>query len=173
MDITTNNNLNYFLAFLIIIGLIFIGIISYKYFKKIKFKFSKNYKARAFLTQNEKDCFLHLRSSFPEYHICPQVSMGAVLDPNINTSSSKDRKTYTILRHQIQCKVIDFVFLNKNLEVEFVIELDDKSHDSKLDKDTIRDKNLADANIPTIRFRRTNGQFMTREEILKLLGHKK
>jgi hypothetical protein len=99
--------------------------------------------------------------------------MGAVLDPNINTSSSKDRKTYTILRNQIQCKVIDFVFLNKNLEVEFVIELDDKSHDSKLDKDTIRDKNLADANIPTIRFRRTNGQFMTREEILKFLGHKK
>lgn len=146
-------------------------------FYKIKSFFNakkKNYNRREFLTKNEKDCFAYLKKIFPEYHICPQVSMGAVLEPAISTNNpnKKERSSYTVLRNQIQCKVIDFAMLNEKMNIEFIIELDDKSHDNKKDKDSLRDFNLLQAGIPTVRFRRVNGNFLSKADILKQLKNK-
>lgn len=142
--------------------------------KKFIHSRKKLYIARTFLTKNEKDCFQHLKKEFPEYHICPQVSMGALLEPNINSKNpnKKQRSEYTILRNKIQSKVVDFVMMDEDLNVAFIIELDDKSHDSKLELDALRDKNFAGAGIPTVRFRRNDNKFLSREEIESQLNLK-
>lgn len=130
------------------------------------------YERKLFLTKNEQDCFRHLIKEFPDYIICPQVSMGAVLQPIIegNMNDASVRSTATILRNKIGSKIIDFVFLNKStLNVSFVIELDDKSHDFKIEQDMLRDKHLALAGIHTVRFRRENGMFPNRSKIEFLL----
>lgn len=145
--------------------------ICYKVFFKKKLPL---YKARTFLTQNEKDCFRHLRKEFPEFNICPQVSMGALLEPNINSKNptKKERSQYTILRNKIQSKVVDFVMMNNDMEVVFLIELDDRSHDNKVELDALRDKNFSQAGIPTVRFRRNGNSFMSRKEIEQQLENK-
>lgn len=168
----------------IILMSFFIGFVIYGLYlivQKIKKFFlflsvrNNAYVARTFLTNNEKDCFRHLKKIFPEYHICPQVSMGATLEPNIKGKNltEKQRSQYTVLRNQIQAKVIDYVMLNSQLEVEFVVELDDRSHDVKQDKDALRDKNMLGAGIPTVRFRRVNGHFISRDDILKQVQSQK
>lgn len=143
-------------AFLIIIALYFI----YRFF--FKKKHVVLYKPRTFLTNNEKDCFKYLKKIFPEYHICPQVSMGALLEPNVSKGNGSE---YTILRNKIQSKVVDFVFMNSDFEVVFIVELDDKSHDSKVEQDRIRDLNLLHAGIPTARFRRQGNKFPSKSAI--------
>lgn len=143
-------------------------------FKNIFSQRRKFYSPRAIFTPNEKDCFKQLKKEFPEYHICPQVSMGALLEPNISSSPNKNQRSeYTILRNKIQSKVIDFVMLDSNLQVSFIIELDDKSHDTKLEQDAIRDRHFAQVGIPTVRFRRDGNSFLNREQIEEQLSRKK
>lgn len=127
------------------------------------------YKPRTFLTNNEKDCLRYLKKIFPEYHICPQVSMGALLEPNVSRGNGSQ---YTILRNKIQSKVVDFVFMNSDFEVEFIIELDDKSHDSKVEQDRIRDLNFLHAGIPTARFRRQGNKFPSKSAIESQINRK-
>lgn len=156
------------IIFAVIVCIVVLYIVFTKFFKEKKTK--GLYSRRTFLTQNEKDCFIYLRKMFPEYHICPQVSMGAVLEPNIKSKtknkSAKERSEYTVLRNKVQSKVIDFVMMNSDLNVEFIIELDDKSHDSKVEVDKIRDLHVLGAGIKTVRFRRENGKFPSRKDIL-------
>lgn len=148
-------------------------VITFFAFKKKKVGEKGVYQRKQFLTKNEQDCFFHLMREFPDYIISPQVSMGAVLKPILEENETQSYKSSeaTILRNKIGSKIIDFVMLNKKtLDVAFIIELDDKSHDVKKEQDQIRDKHLLLAGIPTARFRRENGKFPNRANIEKMIN---
>lgn len=147
-----------------IIGLILIVlIVSIAGFSGNKLIRNK-YKLKQFLTQNEKDFFRHLCQIYPDKYICPQVSMGAILQPVVSQKShdKQERSEHATLRNKIGHKIIDFIILNNFLEPEFIIELDDKSHDTKINEDKQRDIHLSDAGLKTIRIRRQNGKFPDR-----------
>lgn len=148
-----------------VLGLI-VAVVIVFFLVAIVFKSSNvvKYKLRNFLSKNEKDCFNHLLRIFPEYYICPQVSMGAILEPlaKMNSNNYKERSNNAIHRNQVSSKVIDFVMINKNLEPIFLIELDDNTHNSKLDQDKERDMNVFKAGLKTVRIRRVKAGFPTR-----------
>lgn len=123
------------------------------------------YKLKTFLSRNEKDCFNHLRKIFPDNYICPQVSMGAIIEPlaKMNGSTKQERSNSATDRNKVQSKVIDYVILNNSLEPIFIIELDDNTHNSKIDKDQDRDNNISLAGLKTIRIRRNKNSFPGRE----------
>ncbi len=175
MDTPSSTEQFWFYGLIVVSVLVFIVFVSvvYFFFKDRKGKNTEKgiYQLKPLLTQNEKDCFKHLKALFPEYHICPQVSMGAVLDPisEEQEPSQEERTRMLVLRNKISSKMIDFVFLDKNLNAAFIVELDDKSHDNKVEQDAQRDQHLRLAGIPTVRFRREKGAFPSRKEIETLL----
>jgi len=132
----------------------------------------QRYKLRTFLTKNEKDCFNHLKKIFPEHHICPQVSMGAILEPlaSMRSANPQERSHNASHRNQISSKVIDFIMLNQNLDPVFIIELDDNTHNSKLDKDRERDAHISLAGLKTVRIRRNKNTFPGRAYFEKALS---
>ena len=69
------------------------------------------------------------------------------------------------IRNKFANKIIDYVISNKNGDVVCVVELDDKTHDDKKDKDAERDKMLLACGINTIRWDSRNKP--TREQIQK------
>lgn len=167
-------NSKYFFIAIVMMLITLLMVSSFFYIKK-NFKKIKNtgvYKRKQFLTKNEQDCLKHLIKEFPDYMISMQVSMGAILEPIMDGySNNPDVRTQAaILRNKIGSKIIDFVFIDKNtLDVSFIIELDDKSHDNKIMEDKERDEHLLLVGIPTARFRRENGTFPSRSVILKKL----
>lgn len=155
------------------VGIIFIIAVIF-----ILFKSSVNkgkYKLKIFLTKNEKDCFIHLRKIFPDNYICPQVSMGAVIEPTakINGATRQERSNSAVHRNQVQSKIIDYVILNKFLDPIFIVELDDNTHNSKIDKDKDRDNNISLAGLKTIRIRRNKNIFPGREVFNSFLTENK
>lgn len=133
---------------LIILGAI--GYFGYLYVLKIK-SFSNSsdsfYKQKPILTPNEFEFFGRLVQALPDYHIFPQVALGALLQPTVNPS---DKKGYYKIRGTFAQKIADFVVCNKELKVIAIIELDDKTHNQ--DKDGKRDAMLAQANYKVIRW---------------------
>lgn len=133
--------------------------------------FNKNtnvidYKLKPFLSENEKMCLQHLHRIFPEYYIYPQVSMGALLEPNIDRNNyKKGQSNYNSLWNSIKSNRIDFLIVNKQFIPQFIIELDDNSHNNKVEQDAKRDKNFKDVGIPTARFRNIKGKFPDRDTI--------
>ena len=150
------------------IGFLLIIIVLLSIFKKP----AKNYKLKQFLTKNEKDFFNHLTRIFPDKYICPQVSMGAVIQPyaQMSSQSYQERSQSAILRNKVGSKIIDYLILGKNLEPEFIIELDDNTHNSKTQQDYERDNNLRQAGLATIRVRRNKGRFPDRASFDKILN---
>lgn len=122
------------------------------------------FKARQFLTANEEDFFKHFVKIFPDKYIAPQVSMDAVIEPDVayNVKNREGKSAYQSMRGTVKANKIDFLILNNKFKPEFIIELDDNSHNSKVAEDAQRDKNLMDANIPTIRIRRNKDGFPSR-----------
>lgn len=163
-------------VFMAIIAIIAVLVIILALTIYLKFKGRKNevgsYKRKQFLTKNEQDCFRHLMKEFPDYLISVQVSMGAILEPIIDSYShdASVRSQAAVLRNKIGSKIVDFVLINKStLNIWFIIELDDKSHDNKINEDAERDRNLALAGIYSVRFRRENGGFPGRAKIESVL----
>lgn len=149
--------------------LAFIAIVTFviRASKKQQYK----YKLANFLSQNEKDCFNHLVTIFPDKYICPQVSMGAVIEPDVKrgVKNSEGKDAHASMRGKVGSNRIDFLILDKNLLPEFIVELDDNSHNFKVEQDKLRDKNLLDAGLKTVRFRRQKNSFPKRAEIEKSL----
>lgn len=133
-----------FYTFLAIAALIVISIILFNHVKEA----SAKYKKKELLTDNEREFFLRLQRALAGYVICPQVSMGAILQPNV---SRKDNKRYFKIRGTFAQKIIDYVICDpKTLQVLAIIELDDRSH--SLEKDKARDKMLASAGYKLMRW---------------------
>ena len=132
---------------------------------KISSSATGKYKARPLMTDNELEFHFRLTKALPNFLIFPQVSMQALLE-----AASNDRKTAHADRLRIAQQRADYVVCDPAGQVIVVIELDDRTHDRK--KDAIRDKRLAQAGIPTIRYeskqRPTLGKIM--EDVNAMIG---
>lgn len=160
-------------AIIYLIGVVVVVFILFVLFNK-KTKQGK-YGLKTFLTRNEKDFFNHLLKIFPDNYICPQVSMGAIIEPiaKMSGATRQERSNSATHRNQVQSKIIDYVILNNLLEPIFIIELDDNTHNSKIDKDWERDNNISLAGLKTIRIRRNKKLFPGREYFNLFLNENK
>jgi len=108
-----------------------------------------SYKAKALLTDNELEFLIRLESAVPELRICPQVAMGAILDPAV--SRKHDPKRYFKLRGAFAQNIIDFVAMDRRSgAIIAIIELDDRTH--SVEKDAKRDAMLSSAGYRSIRW---------------------
>lgn len=108
-----------------------------------------SYKQKALLTANELEFLARLEAAVPELRICPQVAMGAVLDPAV--SRKQDPKRFFKLRGAFAQKMIDFVAMDRQTgAIVAIIELDDRTHNE--DKDAKRDAMLKSAGYKTVRW---------------------
>jgi hypothetical protein len=105
------------------------------------------YKQKAFLTKNEKEFFNRLVQALPDYYIFPQVSLGALLQPNVKNN---DKKNFYSIRGTFSQKIVDYVICSKDIQVIAIIELDDKTHNKN--KDAKRDSMIEEANYKMIRW---------------------
>lgn len=157
----------------VIVGLVFLAVFIGIVLKILGPKNPYKFKARQFMTQNEEDFFKHFVKIFPDKYIAPQVSMDAVIEPDVayNVKNREGKNAYQSMRGTIKANKIDFLILNSKFKPEFIIELDDNSHNNKQAADAQRDQNLRDANIPTIRIRRNKDGFPSRAFFDKQLNN--
>lgn len=144
----------------LIIFVIFIGIV-FAVLKSLKKDNQENnndlkivekdiYKANQLMTKNELEFFNRLVKAFPELYVFPQVSFSALISPNTNDfrKASSIKNTYNRYR-------TDFILFKED-KVIAVIELDDKTHKNKEDKDAKRDSMLKEAGYSVYRFESNN-----------------
>lgn len=136
-----------FIAIVVFVFLLLLG--GYYVYKKEGKTFETSYVKKKFLTENEKHFYKVLKEACgTDWVICPQVSMGALLDVNKN---KYDEDTYWKLKQRFAMKIIDYVICDANtLNPVLIVELDDKTH--KLSKDVKRDAYTSNVGLKTIRF---------------------
>lgn len=93
------------------------------------------------ISNHEKIMFAELKQAVPECHIFVQVALGGILW----TSSYATRNRFSQ-------KIADFVIADQNFQILAVIELDDKSHIGKEDKDAERDAMIREAGYKALRY---------------------
>ena len=119
------------------------------------------YRRKSLLTGNEKHLFRLLRYAVPELYVCPQVSLGALLEPaaNKNDDSVSGRANFWAQWSRVKAKRADFCLLSReSLEVLLIVELDDRSHDGRGAQDAERDGYCAQGGYRTLRIRRIEGK---------------
>lgn len=109
-----------------------------------------SYKATNFMSDNEFEFFNRLTQAFPEHYVFPQVAMSGLVSPK-----PTDFKQQNAIKNTYNRSRVDFV-LYKDKKVVAIIELDDKTHKGKEDKDEKRDSILAQAGYKTYRFMSNN-----------------
>jgi len=108
------------------------------------------------MTENEREFYARLRSALPDLDVCPQVSMGALLD----APSLRDRNIFSQ-------KIVDYVLYEPmSGRVVAVVELDDRTHDRVLD--ALRDEMLIGAGYRVLRWDSTDKP--VRSEIAAAVG---
>ena len=126
--------------FFILIGVI-VFIMLFNALKKYKKKKNQIYFARPVMTEYEKKLFVRLKAALPEYHVLSQVAFSALI-------TSNDFK----IRSKFNRKVTDFVLIDDDGDVIAIIELDDRSHLTKVEEDKFRDLMLTQAGYKVVRF---------------------
>lgn len=141
------------ITFIAIMFVLVLGLVGFNVYKKESQSFEGSYVRKKFLTDNEKHFYKVLREACGNtLVICPQVSMGALLDVNKN---KYDEQTYWRLKQKFAMKIIDYVICDaQSLNPVLIVELDDKTH--KLSKDVKRDAYTSNIGIKTIRFLSTH-----------------
>ncbi len=104
------------------------------------------YKSKLIMTDNEKEFFFRLKEALPNHNIFTQVSLGALLQPNIKGNNKK----YYSVRGTFAQKIADYVVCDTDMKVIAIVELDDKTHNS--DKDVKRDAMLEQAGYIVVRW---------------------
>lgn len=112
-------------------------------------------KSSYLLSEHEKTMFGEIRQAVPECQIFVQVAFGAILW----TKSQATRNRFNRL-------IADFVITDNNFNILAVIELDDKSHDNKKEKDAQRDAMLREAGYKVLRYRYMPSKEQLRQDIL-------
>ncbi|MDD2325005.1 MAG: DUF2726 domain-containing protein [Alphaproteobacteria bacterium] len=134
-----------------LLGLLFLGLILGKAKRARKprcaaFSFA-DLRRKPILTDHEKGFFPCLLDALPQYHVFPQVSLDAVMQPVAGLSNG----AACSLRNSFSQKHPDFVICEKgSLKVVAIVELDDSWHDAK--KDSERDIMLGAVKYPVLRF---------------------
>jgi hypothetical protein len=108
------------------------------------------FKKKRLLTANEVEFFHRLRQALPDYHVFPQVSMGALMSP----ASGVSRQEYLPVRNRFAAKIVDFVVTDDELNPIALIELDDRTHSAE--KDARRDAMTGAAGYTTLRYQSRN-----------------
>ena len=104
-------------------------------------------RSKPLLTPNELEFFHRLVRALPRYYIFPQVSLGAIMDAD----SGLTPKQRWIIRSHFDRKIADFIICEpRTLKVIAIIELDDRTHDPKRDRE--RDAITRAAGIRTLRY---------------------
>lgn len=99
------------------------------------------------LTPNETQFFHRLQRALPAYLVFPQVPFAALLTVDRKLSG----KARWSIRARFDRKIADFVVCERlSLKVIAIIELDDRTHDAKADRD--RDAITKAAGYQTFRF---------------------
>jgi hypothetical protein len=105
--------------------------------------------SRSVMTPNETEFFGRLKLALPDFEVIPQVAMSALLD----VALPAQHPDYWPIRKAFSQKTVDYVVCRKGtMQVITVVELDDRTHDTKQAKDAARDSMLAGAGIKTIRW---------------------
>jgi very-short-patch-repair endonuclease len=102
-------------------------------------------------SENEIEFFGRITQAVPEYRVFVQVSMAALIEPALNKTRLNNRQWWSAFGAISQQRV-DYVVADRNMNIIAVIELDDRSHDTKRPQDLIRDLRLNRAGIQTIRY---------------------
>lgn len=102
------------------------------------------YKPADLMTAAELQFFATLCRALPDFHIFPQVAMGALLQPRTRDPAAWGR---------IAQQRVDFVIYDPHrAQTLAIVELDDRSHDRKSDADAKRDRRLVDNGYHVIRW---------------------
>lgn len=105
--------------------------------------------SRPLMTDNELEFFSRLEEALPDCKVFSQVAMSGVLDVTLPSS----HPAYWRARSAFDRKRIDYVVYTRSVtRLIAVVELDDRSHESKRRQDSERDAMLAGAGIRTVRF---------------------
>jgi hypothetical protein len=104
------------------------------------------FKKKNIMTETELNFFHVLAQALPGYYIFPQVATHAILQCNANNPSH-----YWKAFNRFNSTIIDYVICDANFTVTAIIELDDRTHEAKKDKDNIRDAMLTKAGYNIIR----------------------
>jgi hypothetical protein len=116
------------------------------------------------LTANEAEFFHRLQRALPGFHVFPQVSFAAFLTDDGQLS----RNARWTLRAKFDRKIADFVICERGtLRVVAVLELDDRTHDARADRQ--RDAITRAAGYQTIRYQ--SRQKPSDSEIAALFQH--
>ena len=107
--------------------------------------------AKRLMSRPEQVLYHRLADTLPEHVILAQVQLSRVL-------GVKKGYNFNEWNNRINRMSLDFVVCRKDLSVVAAIELDDKSHaaEPRQKADEKKDKALADANIPIIRWKVEN-----------------
>jgi len=103
------------------------------------------YEAKPLLTGNEHEFFGRLCRAHHDGYVFPQVAMSALLEPQAFTGASRRTAFYRIAQ-----KRVDYVICTRDLQLLCVVELDDRTHDPRHDRQ--RAALLGRAGILTLRW---------------------
>lgn len=102
------------------------------------------------MTDSEVQFFKKLQHALPEYTVFSQVQLSRIIEPS--EEAGRDRQFWF---NRVCRQSVDFVLIDQNMQtVLAAIELDDWTHESaaRQKQDAKKDKALASAGIPIIRF---------------------
>lgn len=121
------------------------------------------------MTDSEVLFFKKLQLALPEYLIFSQVQLSRIIEPS--DEAGQDRQFWF---NRVCRQSVDFVLIDGNMQtVLAAIELDDWTHESQArqKQDAKKDKALASAGIPIIRFHaeKMPSAEMIRVDVLKVL----
>ncbi|BBH12978.1 DUF2726 domain-containing protein [Chromobacterium haemolyticum] len=111
-------------------------------------------KGKTLLTQREQECFNRLTKSLsPDFLVFPQVAFSQIIDTEGGSKFDNEG-----LRRTMSQKVADFVICKPDLTMIAIIELDDRSHIGKEEKDRQRDSIIRQIGLMPLRIPRTPPQ---------------
>lgn len=101
---------------------------------------------RPLLTDNEIEFHERLCEAVPEHQVLVQVSMGALIEPDVPGGSGN----WLSIRARFAQKVVDYVIIDAQRQVLALVELDDSTHDRR--RDAERDAITGLAGYTTLRY---------------------
>ncbi len=86
------------------------------------------YIARTILTENEQDFYNKIKEYVYSQglHIITKIRLADLIEPKVN--QYQNRSEWKIDFNKINAKHIDFAIVNNNMQILFLIELDDRTH---------------------------------------------
>lgn len=131
---------------LCLLGVVIVGA---ALLKKAAPKSPYRFKKKALMTPNEKEFYQRILNAVDgKYAVLCQVSMGALM-----TGTHASGK-HVYARMKFAQKIVDYALMDTCGDVKILIELDDKMHDRKKDRE--RDAMTNEAGYITLRFESRN-----------------